>query len=169
MTNRAIIIFPKFENSEPINRLREKYDPLYSCIEPHITLVFPFLDDVSKPDLIQHIETVLQSFQAFDLVTRGITGTPDGYIFLDVKQGNDKLIELHDQLYQGILKPHLNRFIPYTPHITVGRLFDLEKHRTVVESLSEFNEVFSTKVQKISVEIIDDLEKSFIEYEFNLA
>ena len=169
MTNRSILIFPKFDNCEPIDCLREKYDPLYSCIEPHITLVFPFLSDVSKVDLIQHIETVLRNFEAFNLVARGITGTPDGYIFLDVKQGNDKLIELHDKLYQGILKPHLYRFIPYTPHITVGRLFDLEKHRTVVESLSEFNEVFSTKVQKVSVEIIDDLENSSIEYEFSLT
>ena len=39
---RDILIFPKFDNIEEIQKIRKKYDELYSIIPPHITLAFPF-------------------------------------------------------------------------------------------------------------------------------
>ena len=48
---RDILIFPKFDNIELIKNIRKKYDPLYSLIMPHITLVFPFSDNISNQEL----------------------------------------------------------------------------------------------------------------------
>ncbi|CEK32658.1 2'-5' RNA ligase superfamily (plasmid) [[Clostridium] sordellii] len=40
MKNRCIMIFPKFNNIEIINKIRKQYDPLFEKVQPHITLIF---------------------------------------------------------------------------------------------------------------------------------
>jgi 2'-5' RNA ligase len=164
MTNRAIVIFPKFDNIQLINEIREKYDPLHHYIAPHITLVFPFGSDITTSELIEHIKCQLAGIGKFDLVMKGVTGAIDGYVFLDVKIGNDKIIEMHDKLYQGLLKKYHNRFIPYIPHLTIGRLFDADLHQAAVQSLFEFDVEFRTAIEEICVEVIDDQDQSIIEY-----
>lgn len=168
LKNRAIIIFPRFENVEVINGIREKYDPLYSYIDPHVTLIFPFQSELSTDELREHVENKLDKLDSFELIAKGITGSSDGYVFLDVKVGNDNIIEIHDKLYSGILKPYYNRYIPYTPHITVGRLNDERQHREVIESFSEFNTEFTTVISKIVIECIDESEQSITELEYIL-
>ncbi|WP_442915442.1 2'-5' RNA ligase family protein [Mangrovibacillus sp. Mu-81] len=59
MTNRAICIFPQFQNQKEIQILREKYDPLYSFIPPHITLVHPFQSNLRLEELINHLNHCL--------------------------------------------------------------------------------------------------------------
>lgn len=164
MFNRAIVIFPQFSNVRIINEIREKYDPLANYIAPHITLVFPFESDIPANELIEHIKVALVGFDKFSLAMCGITGSSDGYIFLDVKKGNDKIIELHDKLYGGLLKEHHNRFIPYFPHLTLGRLKDEKQHQQVVTSLYNFDEIFEIEIDEVVVERIDDEEKSIVEY-----
>ena len=46
MSERTIMIFPKFSNMEIIDRIRRNYDPLADLVRPHITLVFPFHSDI---------------------------------------------------------------------------------------------------------------------------
>lgn len=164
MINRAIVIFPQFKNVRLINEIRKKYDPLYDYIAPHITLVFPFESDIPTNELIEHIKVALVGFDKFNLAMCGITGSSDGYIFLDVKTGNDKIIELHDKLYGGLLKEHHNRFIPYFPHLTLGRLKDEKQHQQVVASLFDFDALFEIEVVEVVVERIGEDEKSIIEY-----
>jgi len=167
-TNRAIVIFPKFSNSVLIDEIRGKYDPLYNFIAPHLTLVFPFQSEFTKEELIEHIKNQLGEVRPFELIVKGITGSSDGYVFLDVKKGNDNVIELHDKLYSGILKPYHNRFIPYIPHVTIAKLKDEKSHNEVVEELSDFNVEFRTAIDRITIEIIDDTDKSKLEYEYKL-
>ena len=40
----------------------------------------------------------------FNIVLKGVTGSEEEYLFLNVKVGNDQIIELHDKLYSGLLK-----------------------------------------------------------------
>lgn len=168
MTNRAIVIFPKFSNSEFIDEIRKKYDPLYNFIAPHLTLIFPFQSELTKTELIEHLENQLRELSPFELILKGVTGASDGYVFLDVKIGNDNIVELHDKLYGGILKPYHNRFIPYIPHITIAKLKDEKTHSEVVEKLSDFDVEFRTVIDRITIEIIDGTEKSILEYEYKL-
>jgi len=168
MTNRAIVIFPDFSNLEIIDEIRGKYDSLCNFIAPHLTLVFPFQSELTKKELIEHLEHNLKEVSTFELIVRGITGASDGYVFLDVKVGNDNVIDLHDRLYRGILKPYHNRFIPYTPHITIAKIEDENTHSGVVTELSDFDVEFRTVIDKIAIEIIDDSEKSELEYEYKL-
>lgn len=164
MFSRAIVIFPKFNNIRLINEIREKYDPIFEYIAPHITLVFPFVSNIPTSELIKHVKQSLVGAEKFSLSMRGITGSSDGYIFLDVKKGNDKIIEMHDKLYEGLLKEHQNRFIPYFPHLTLGRLRDEKMHQEIVKSLVAFDELFEIEVEDIVVVGLDGKEQSVIEY-----
>lgn len=69
---RDILIFPKFENINKIQELRNKYDPLSDLIAPHITIVFPFSDNISNEELIKKLTTLLKDFKPFTIVFKGI-------------------------------------------------------------------------------------------------
>ena len=52
---RTILLFL---NNIPINEIeniRQKHDPLFGLIPPHITIVFPFKSNVSNDELKSHI------------------------------------------------------------------------------------------------------------------
>jgi 2'-5' RNA ligase len=168
MTTRAIVIFPHFENGKFIDEIRAQYDPLYDFIPPHLTLVFPFESNFTRDALIDHVSSQLKDTRPFELVVKGVTGAADGYVFLDVKRGNDCVIDLHDRLYTGILKAYHNRYIPYQPHITIGRLTDPEGQKKVVEDLCDFDIEFRTLIDTITMEIIDDTDRSILEYQYKL-
>lgn len=166
---RAIILFPSFDNINIINRIREKYDPLANCIAPHITIVFPFDSDISIDDLKSHFNKVLKGTKKFNVQLKDFTGDyRDGYLFLNVKKGNDNIIELHDKLYSGILERFLFRKITYCPHLTVGRLDQQIEFDKALDELSCYDKSFEIVIDKIFVENIDDIEHSTIEFSFDL-
>lgn len=151
---RAIHIFPTFHTPNKIQEIRKRYDPLSNKIPPHITLVFPFDSCIPQKELIQHVESVANLFSPFSLTMNGMTGSDEEYLFLNVKQGNDPLIHLHDELYKGILSSFRNVHITYIPHMTLGRLADREKWTAVVEDYKDWAENFQTIVKEIVVEEI---------------
>lgn len=59
---RSILLFPKLKNMDQIQKIRMKYDPLAECIDPHITLVFPFDLNISTKELIEHVEESLTGY-----------------------------------------------------------------------------------------------------------
>lgn len=161
---RSIMIFPKFSNMELIDKLRKDYDPLVEKIPAHITVVFPFESSHSQNELKEHIQKALKRFKPFDIRLTGITGAEKGYLFLNVKKGNDQIIELHDRLYSGILATYLFRKTTYFPHLTVGRLKSIELYNSALQMTKEFNHEFVTTVEKVELESIDEMERSRIEY-----
>jgi 2'-5' RNA ligase len=165
---RAIILFPSFDNINIINKIREKYDSLANCIPPHITIVFPFDSDISIDDLKSHVNKVLKGTKKFNVQLKDFTGDyRDGYLFLNVKKGNDNIIELHDKLYSGILEHYLFGKIIYCPHLTVGRLHKEIEFDKALDELSCYDESFEIVIDKIFIENIDDIEHSTIEYSFD--
>ena len=48
---RDILIIPKFNNINKIQIIRKKYDELFNVIVPHITLAFPFKNNISNEEL----------------------------------------------------------------------------------------------------------------------
>ncbi|WP_238916797.1 2'-5' RNA ligase family protein [Clostridium sp. YIM B02555] len=166
---RAIILFPNFDNINIIKSIREKYDPLANCIEPHITIVFPFDSDISTDDLKSHFNKVLKGVKKFNVKLKDFTGDfRDGYLFLNVKKGNDNIIELHDKLYSGILEYFLFRKVTYCPHLTVGRLHKESEFDKALDELRSLDESFEIIIDKIYIENIDIMEHSTIEFSFDL-
>ncbi len=166
---RSVILLPGFDNIGTVAGIREKYDPLVHCIAPHITLVFPFESELPLETLKAHIQTALSGVKRFGVLLQGITGDfRDGYLFLNVKRGNDQIIALHDTLYGGILEQFLSRKITYCPHLTVGRLLDPLAFDRAVSALCRFGESFETVIGKVYVEKTGADGKSVVECSFEL-
>ncbi len=166
---RAIILFPSFDNMNSIKRIREKYDPLANYIAPHITIVFPFDSEISTDDLRVHFNKALKGVKKFYVQLNGFTGDfRDGYLFLNVKKGNDNIIELHDKLYSETLESFLFKKVTYCPHLTVGRLQQPVEFDKVMDELACYGESFETVIDKIYVENIEATERSMTEFSFDL-
>ena len=152
---RDILIFPKFKNINKIQELRNKYDPLANLIAPHITIAFPFSDNISNEELIKKLTNLLKNFRPFTIVFKGIFLSEDNYIFLNCMKGDQEIIELHNEIYKQILTSHLKKSIKYIPHITLGKANN-------IEDLDSFEHEFKTIVDEISIELIGEHEESII-------
>lgn len=169
------MIFPQFENINIINEIREKYDPLANHVKPHITLVFTFESSLTSIEIQEHLKNVLDVTRRFRLTLQEIVkiDNPLGmYLFLDIKQGNEQIKELSKKLYTGILqdyKPDWLNEETFMPHMTIGSFTSQEDLKIAFKDTELIKENFTTKVDKISVEIIDENEDSIIEVEVNLS
>lgn len=120
-------------------------------------------------ELKEHFNESLKGIKKFNITLNNITGDyRDGYLFLNVKKGNDNIIELHDKLYSGLLEKFIFRKFTYCPHLTVGNVFDQKQFDVAVEELSGRNEIYETAIDKIFIENIDSDENSITEFIFNL-
>lgn len=161
---RDILIFPKFDNVEIIQEIRKKYDELYSIIPPHITLAFPFNDDISNDELKEKLQNLLTKTKPFKITCSDISLKEDKkinkfYIFLNIIEGAEILKTLHEKIYTDVLNK--NKIVDYTPHITLGSTIN-EKENI------KLNSVFLTTVNSIVVESIGENEESIIEFEIKL-
>ncbi len=163
---RDILIFPKFENVLEIEKIREKYDELYGILPPHITLAFPFKNDISNDDLKEQLLAILKNIKPFKVKCKGISLRKDErinsyYIFLNIIEGKDKIYEIHDRIYKNILKDIDIKKYNYEPHITLGNTDDFNEK-------IELNEEFETIIDSIIVEKIGKDESSIIEFKIKL-
>ena len=164
---RSIIIFPQFgKDTDLIQNIRHKHDPLASKIAPHITLVFPFESEISSNVLHQHIETQLDGLKSFSLSFQGISHEEDNYLFLNIIKGREQIIKIHNLLYQGILNRFLSQRHQYKPHVTLGRFENLSTAKTAMKELKSFDRQLKTQIDKISTEII--LEDSVSKVDFTV-
>ena len=152
---RDILIFPKFKNINLINEVRLKYDRLAKIVEPHITLAFPFKDEMSNEELLLKLTELFKKYSKFKVVFAGISISDDNYIFLNCIEGEEIIYKLHNEIYEKIIPRHYKKAINYIPHITLGQSTDIEE-------LKEFNYIFTTIVDEISVEYIGDNEESIV-------
>ncbi|WP_055668653.1 2'-5' RNA ligase family protein [Desnuesiella massiliensis] len=168
MLKRCIMIFPKFENGQIIDRIRECYDPLARHVRPHITLVFPFDSNIKTDELKEHISSVLAEINPFEITLKGITPMNSfrKYLFLNIQKGNDEIVELHKRLYTGILQDYYPKWLKgktFLPHMTVGSLHNEEEFEKAINETRNTEDTFKSTVNEISVEIIDENEDSIIE------
>ena len=77
---RDILIIPKFSNIHKIQMIREKYDELFNIIEPHITLAFPFKNDISNEKLKQQLLNITKDISPFKVKCKGVTLRKDNRI-----------------------------------------------------------------------------------------
>lgn len=165
---RAIIIFPQLgSDTNLIQDIRNQYDPLAHKIAPHITLVFPFESEISSNELYQHVRNSLHEFKPFKLTMQRII-QEENYLFLNLTRGQKEVIEIHDLLYSGLLSGFLSKQHNYQPHITVGRLKDINAVKFAMNKLKHFDYKFETKVDKITTEIILDDLSSKVDFEIKL-
>ncbi|MFD3450214.1 2'-5' RNA ligase family protein [Microbacteriaceae bacterium 4G12] len=165
---RSVLIFIKSDNLQDIEKIRQKHDPLYNLVPPHITLVFPFESEISNEQLKQHIIENIKGIDAFNIHADNVVTNHGEYLFLQIKEGKEKIITLHDRLYQGRLQPFLREDIPYVPHITVGRKNNELDALEVAKSIPPLKTKSLFMIHKITVESIGMNNESIIEFELLL-
>jgi 2'-5' RNA ligase len=124
VSKRVIVIFPRLPEHHAIHEVRRRFDPLVGLIAPHLTLVFPFTSPLPPAELRSHMESSTRGVAPFEVRLRGVTAHESEYLFLNVKRGNDALVDLHARLYSGPLAAHLSPRHTFVPHLTVGRVRD---------------------------------------------
>jgi 2'-5' RNA ligase len=65
------MIFQQFKNIEIINEIRNRYDPLAKLVRPHITLVFPFENEMSNVNKIS-VEMIGEHDESIIVFDRGL-------------------------------------------------------------------------------------------------
>ena len=115
----SLVHFPKID-AERIDQIRRKYDPQVELIQPHITVMFPVPESIGEDKLIDHLGNVLRNTKSFTIQLQGLSKSPDDYLFLLVKEGKDAIVDLHAQIYTGVLGHLRKTDLPYVPHVTLG-------------------------------------------------
>lgn len=154
---RDILLFPKFENENRIEEIRRECDRLYGVLKPHITLVFPFEDDITDEELIANVRKLVKDEKSFFVKFEGTSFSDDDYIFLDCVEGEKGIIHLHDLLYYNLFKKHLSDRI-YKPHITLGQKENCKNEIKIHQLL----DCFECKIDAIYIEKIGEHQESII-------
>ena len=169
MIIRSVLIFPAFDNMNEIQEIRKLYDPVFSKVEPHVTLVFPFSSDLSKQLIYDFVKETCKHFKPFKIRLSEIINKGD-FIFLVPSEGRENIINLHKAMYSGPFSdflPDILRKEEFIPHITIGkRILDDEtgQMRMIKERMTEYE----TTIEKVSVEVINADKESVIESEIRL-
>ena len=164
MGRRTIMIFPDFENMGTIDSIREKYDPLAKLVRPHITIVFPFENEMSNEAIEEILTKRLENVKPFEVTLSGISMQVNRFgnsLLLDVKKGKEDICFIHDILYRNEFKQYDSE-IEYKPHITLGQFQTANELDIAYNELKNMDETFTTIVNKISVEVIGKNEESII-------
>jgi 2'-5' RNA ligase len=109
-----------------IEKFRSQFDPQFSIIRPHFTLVFP-IESPSQTEFATQINSVIQGRSGFSFrITAAVVHkdelSENFYAFLVPDEGAAQIKDLHATLYEGALKEFLRADIPYVPHLTLGLL-----------------------------------------------
>jgi 2'-5' RNA ligase len=182
----SLIIYPEIPKEE-INKFRKEYDPLFKIIDFHITLIFPIKVpiEIKEESLTKHIKSVVDRWKSFKINIKELELAWDNWLFLLIKKGNEKIINLHDELYRRELEPYLRKDIKFIPHVSIGSFtikeekydlrnpekltLDKDKYEKAIKLAKEIDLGYECKINKLTlVKLNDKLENCKMVKNFNL-
>jgi 2'-5' RNA ligase len=154
-----VVAFPTFseDDRKVVDGIRARFDPQYSKLAPHVTLVFA-TDRLDADALATHVEANAR-VAAFTCVFRRATVELDHFsgahcVFLVASEGGREIVRLHDALYTGPLAADLRTDLPYIPHVTVARCATADEARRVVALLGDL--AMSTRLDRVDILVAAD-------------
>lgn len=124
----VVILLPDYLD-RIIAPLRERYDPDYSIIGAHVSLVFPFETDRTLDEISRIIKRITDQLTSFKVELNSIG---DFYPQFPVIYWSVKKHAVMDELYKS-LYTELDLALPhkqFCPHVTVAR--EISAHRVVL-------------------------------------
>ena len=115
----GLVHYPRI-NHEGFHSFRKKYDPFFDLLPSHVTFMPPVPGHVGRKKLEEHIECVLSAWSPFRVHFCNLEKTWDHWMYLGAEKGHDSVVELHDALFEGLLRPYLREDLPFYPHIGLG-------------------------------------------------
>ena len=153
MEQRVVVAFPRIQSVHEwaeVLSVRDRLDPLARKVPAHVTLVFPFESAMSDFELETHLRELVAQSPRFSVVFQGITAYENEYLFLNIRRGNDEVMQLHDVLYSGALAMHHVRRHTFVPHVTVGRVRS-EEISEALEATAGVNGPIKANIEAIAV------------------
>jgi hypothetical protein len=141
MLHYSVVVLPKLDNEQAIQRLREKYDPWFYQVRPYIPIIPPF-----TPATLDEIEQIgsFISIRRHKLHPIAITChrciEVGDQLVCPVENGKDELAALHVDLYGSDSIPLVDD-IAYEPRLVIGRVQDPNSRQ---EALREANRLGRT-------------------------
>ena len=133
----AVVVFLPDELNQVLAPLRARYDPDFTLIESHLTIVFPFQSDAPLEEICDPIRREIKTHPA---ITIELDSIGDFYpinpvIYWKVKD-NPQLSGLNSRLYSRLrLDPGE---LEYIPHITIAREISTQRLMLVKEEIIPF-------------------------------
>lgn len=161
MAQLAVVSYPTLNEADRrwVESIRANHDPQAARLAAHFTLVFPA--DAAPGEVTAEIAAIAGAVKPIPFVIRGAKAVRDalgggGRIFLVADEGASEIAALHDQLYSGVLRPHLREDIPFLPHVTVAAGHDFGWCETLAEELNGDSRIVRGALD--SVELVDLVE-----------
>jgi 2'-5' RNA ligase len=164
----ALAYYTRIESLQLLD-FRNKYDPTVDLMDDHISIIFPVSDEISKEQITSHIQSVLSHWKPFEVHVNGYIKSWDHWLFLTIGEGNEKVIELYNDMLSGILIPYFRADPPFIPHISIGYVgqgqfdvfnshdeLDVEKYRITMSELGHIEIDFWRKIDKLTMVSIND-------------
>lgn len=128
-------------------------------------LHFLFNNDILDDDLYDKLNNIISRHKEFLITLKGLSFHYDErvhkyYIFLDVHDGFDEIMNIHREIYNEVLNDDLP--LNYIPHITLGCVDEIRDDIVLDED-------FSCTVSNVSVEFIGENEESKILFDVNFC
>lgn len=111
---RTILVFLNNMSIDKIENIRQKHDPLFELIPPHITIVFPFKSDISNDELKSHILNLSRGVGKIEIEFANCITHVRNYLFLEVERGKEQITKLHDILYTAFITIFERRYSVHT-------------------------------------------------------
>jgi 2'-5' RNA ligase len=168
MENKSVtiagVIWPDAETQKSVNEIRKKYDPHFTIIAPHITIIFPTDIEIPIEDVISRLANAVEGFRPFDVRLNRVSSVnllasdwPDGTaallaypnaenaIFLLSGKGSVEILELKERLSValGLDTP----LIQYPPYLTLGQTLSKKAYEAALRALSGYVPDYSFPVE----------------------
>ncbi|MEA2030279.1 MAG: 2'-5' RNA ligase family protein [candidate division Zixibacteria bacterium] len=152
----ALVLYLPEELDKIVTPLREKFDPLYDQIAPHVTIVFPFESGESLEELTAIIKKELENEQELLIELDSIIDFyPHSPVICWKIEKNERLTSLYYRLHSklGLTVP----FKEYKPHVTVAQEISDYRVMLVKEQIFPYlpNESFRAKSVDLITPLID--------------
>jgi 2'-5' RNA ligase len=166
---RSVLLFPGFPDEADIEHVRRLFDPAYTKIKPHITLVFPFFSEYTAEEIQTAVASCVTAVHPFILTMHEIR-VKDTFIFMLPSEGGVSIAELFRALHSGLFGPYLPPILQheeFIPHMTIGTCSP-ETSKQRLEQVRSLLGEYTTRIHTISVEVIGSNGEAVIESEIPL-
>jgi len=135
MLQYSVVALPKLDNQDQFQELRERYDPLFYQIRPHIALVPPFtpatlgeLESVGEyiSQARRHMHPVAISFHEYL--------EEEDRILCPVDKGKEELQQLHRNLHGSEVLSLVDRE-GYEPRLVVSRIPEPARRKLAIAEI----------------------------------
>jgi 2'-5' RNA ligase len=157
----VVITYPKISRKHYnwIQSIRIQYDPQYSIINPHFTLVFPRLVE-NQEKVIQHLEESVKGNKKIYFLIKRVKAVKDSlsentYLFLFPDKGSEEITKLHHNLNSGLLSSEVHQDIPFIPHITIGRDSNPNRLNHLEKNLGKRDIYIEGTLESLDVAVFD--------------